>query len=489
MSTQPLNTQIEVDFVLADVSDLPSLAEIQLQAYNDESINRFAFTNWPDPANMLTFYKYMLKQRFASSSTRVFKAVESSTGEILGFMCWTLERGDDEEEKTKGNEEADPLKTMMQELPPCLKMDFLKATAPEFEKLKNIMKGPRHYYISAFAVAPKFQGKGIGSRLLMHCLDIVDDEGLATWLTAVPGSHALYLRFGFEDRGFFDIDLNEWDGGRCKGFGAYRSYAMCRAPREEIFVRIDFSFIAVLVAVDGRGAMFSFEKGFVVTGVDDKSHKGISSSLLSSSNAVTLAMPTMANFSQLHKFLGTSADGQGNFPCPEASCQKVSPSLRSASNHWYLVHRDPTDKPHKCDAQGCDKSYTTTFGLRRHINDKHPSEDYEQKWECREWLCEKHFIDKRELAYHEGPEHEMWWCPMSDCDWNGDENATVDDFIKHRATHSNQPKDTFLPKGKATKRSREEQNQEGGEDEEGTGKRQRLEEGQGDDKSEGEGAI
>jgi hypothetical protein len=57
---------------------------------------------------------------------------------------------------------------------------------------------------------------------------MADQENIPTWLTAMPGSHALYLRYNFEDRCFFDVDLNRWDGGRCRGYGVYRSYAMFR---------------------------------------------------------------------------------------------------------------------------------------------------------------------------------------------------------------------------------------------------------------------
>ena len=44
------------------------------------------------------------------------------------------------------------------------------------------------------------------------------------------GSHDLYLRFGFVDMSHTDIDLNEWDNFKFRGFGVYRSYAMLRQP-------------------------------------------------------------------------------------------------------------------------------------------------------------------------------------------------------------------------------------------------------------------
>lgn len=83
-------------------------------------------------------------------------------------------------------------------------------------------------YVSAFAVEPRSQGKGIGSQLLKTCLDIADRASLPTWLISFPGSHSLYLRFGFKDVDHRDTDLGAWDKGRLRGYGVYRQYAMVR---------------------------------------------------------------------------------------------------------------------------------------------------------------------------------------------------------------------------------------------------------------------
>jgi len=63
-------------------------------------------------------------------------------------------------------------------------------------------------------------------------MDVTDKEGLPTWLMAMPGSHKLYLRFGFTDVDYRDVDLNAWDDYRFRGYGTYRSYAMLRQPQK-----------------------------------------------------------------------------------------------------------------------------------------------------------------------------------------------------------------------------------------------------------------
>jgi predicted N-acetyltransferase YhbS len=82
--------------------------------------------------------------------------------------------------------------------------------------------------LSSFAVPLEHQNKGIGSQLLRHCLEIADKAALPTWLISFPGSHSLYLRFGFVDMDHRDVDLNAWDKNRMRGFGIYRQYAMRR---------------------------------------------------------------------------------------------------------------------------------------------------------------------------------------------------------------------------------------------------------------------
>ncbi|KAE9377068.1 acyl-CoA N-acyltransferase [Stipitochalara longipes BDJ] len=225
--------KIDVTLSHADITDLPVLTEINRLAYMQETISMIAFKNWPAETNMFNFFQSRIKARMETPNTQVFKAV-TETGEIAGFVCWTLEPEkviDEAAVELPGMDFDGPTGKAMQQMKEIFNMEFIMASAPEMENMSNLIKGKKHYYLSTFVVTPKYQGKGIGSKLLQQCIEIADRDGLPAWLSAFPGSHNLYLRFGFEDMGHKDIDLNKWDHYRFRGFGIYRQYSMARQPK------------------------------------------------------------------------------------------------------------------------------------------------------------------------------------------------------------------------------------------------------------------
>lgn len=66
---------------------------------------------------------------------------------------------------------------------------------------------------------------------MRHCKAIADDAQLPTYLTAFPSVHDFHVRFRYENRKSFDVDLNEWSKKEMTGFGIYRNYGMVREIR------------------------------------------------------------------------------------------------------------------------------------------------------------------------------------------------------------------------------------------------------------------
>mgnify|MGYP001816005710 FL=1 len=81
--------------------------------------------------------------------------------------------------------------------------DAHPAFPPEFpellEKSAAYCPAEPHWYLGLLAVDPAHRGKGLGSRLLTHCLEIVDRDRAPAYLESTsPANLTLYERFGFE---------------------------------------------------------------------------------------------------------------------------------------------------------------------------------------------------------------------------------------------------------------------------------------------------
>jgi len=63
-----------------------------------------------------------------------------------------------------------------------------------------LQKKEEHFYFCRFFLLPAYQGRGIGSEILSHCLKIADSEGRAIKLCYLQGNRVggLYRTFGFK---------------------------------------------------------------------------------------------------------------------------------------------------------------------------------------------------------------------------------------------------------------------------------------------------
>ena len=136
---------MEIKIQNAALDDLPVLAEINRLAYTPETTAQIAFAHWPDEENMRVFFAARVKEKMLNADTQIFKAVDVATGTITGFVCWTLETGD--EEKPGFGEPADQNATShaIQQVPDFLNLDFVMTSGAQIETLKQLMKGSKHY--------------------------------------------------------------------------------------------------------------------------------------------------------------------------------------------------------------------------------------------------------------------------------------------------------------------------------------------------------
>jgi len=137
---------IEVTLSHADTTDLPALAEINRLAYMQETISMIAFKDWPAETNMFNFFQARIKARMETPNTLVFKAL-TGTGEIAGFVCWTLEpeKVVDEATAKLGMGANGPTGKALLQMQEIFNLEFIMAAAPEMENMGNLVKGQKHY--------------------------------------------------------------------------------------------------------------------------------------------------------------------------------------------------------------------------------------------------------------------------------------------------------------------------------------------------------
>lgn len=76
-----------------------------------------------------------------------------------------------------------------------------------YTKVTDLKPSEPHWYLPMIGVDPGHQNKGIGSQLLLHGLNVVDEDPMPVFLeSSNPLNVPLYQRFGFEPLDVFDLD-------------------------------------------------------------------------------------------------------------------------------------------------------------------------------------------------------------------------------------------------------------------------------------------
>lgn len=140
-----------------------------------------------------------------------FKAVDNSTGEIVGEARWMIYYEDEELTKSVEDEVEDRINPPMPQMhvqPTAEFARILATTKRETLAVPSVTgetTGPsapiklrKRVYLHVLAVHPDHQKKGIGRKLLQWGLDEADRLGLIAYLEASPDGIRLYESTGFE---------------------------------------------------------------------------------------------------------------------------------------------------------------------------------------------------------------------------------------------------------------------------------------------------
>lgn len=97
--------------------------------------------DWPSPVSLLLIFEDRIRSNFQDPASKVFKIVDDSSHEILGFCSLTLFSG----EENQIPSQAPDASASLPETSSTINVDFTGTLYKDFAKLGDITKGKRHY--------------------------------------------------------------------------------------------------------------------------------------------------------------------------------------------------------------------------------------------------------------------------------------------------------------------------------------------------------
>ncbi|KAB8235719.1 GNAT family N-acetyltransferase [Aspergillus alliaceus] len=193
-------------------TDASVLATIHNNAFPDDNFLKLIYG--PPEENIVGLAKELEQTIRDNPNARFLKAVDNESGSIVGWSWWSIYR--DAETHIKATEDA--LKKSTTPPPgsrcPQAYVDYRRMVVQKREKW---IGGKAVAILQVLVVLPEYQGRGIGTKLLMTGVQEAKDLRLPAWLEASPAGYAVYKNCGFHDVGeSLDFDLVKYGavGGR-----------------------------------------------------------------------------------------------------------------------------------------------------------------------------------------------------------------------------------------------------------------------------------
>jgi hypothetical protein len=115
-------------------ADLPTLAQINTAADQDQAVVFPFFFHDCSPASLLQFFLHRLTASFHNPTTQIIKATDVENGEIVAFVCMT-QVGPNEEGRAANNIPT----------PYSVNLEFAVPMQQNLAKLMEVMDGREHF--------------------------------------------------------------------------------------------------------------------------------------------------------------------------------------------------------------------------------------------------------------------------------------------------------------------------------------------------------
>ena len=255
-----------ISIVPVSTTDVSSLVRVHTAAFKLDLFSILMVANREENAHQNHMRK-SIEFWMSDPDSQLVQAVDAD-GEIVGWSCWVLKGADKTvpaaaksssspkptldvvpstsvkaQEAAEGGPTAGPEASAMPQAPePKTSQDTSRVLGGRmYEDMvqweAEHTKGREYLVLQALATDPRFQRRGIGTKLLQWGIDKADAGDLPCWTHASPASYTLYERVGFQEVGKSDYDLDEYaPGGRGgnRGWGRYTFRYMLRPSRGSV---------------------------------------------------------------------------------------------------------------------------------------------------------------------------------------------------------------------------------------------------------------
>ncbi|OIW26920.1 acyl-CoA N-acyltransferase [Coniochaeta ligniaria NRRL 30616] len=205
----------------ATVDDIPAMARVGVDAFENDELNLVLFPPAPDLtpdrhyADRLRFRAWITLDRMVKPGRITMVAVDDEKdGQIAGYAQWTKPappEGREPDPPAVSPEAAASVTFEREEFPPAFdkeKLPVYRAVSGAEERRVLGEDGTKNVWcLDILAVDPACQGRGVGRMLVQWGIEKAKAEGKGLYLCATPTGKPFYSRLGLglENVGAFEL--------------------------------------------------------------------------------------------------------------------------------------------------------------------------------------------------------------------------------------------------------------------------------------------
>ncbi|KAI7530586.1 hypothetical protein KC331_g14583 [Hortaea werneckii] len=188
-------------------ADIPAFVRLELEAFRPHPRIPMLWPRGYTP-DLYAYYEDSKTQSLQKEASRIAKAVDDETGEIVAVAQWTF--------ALEGNDEGNKISQFTSEQPPANwpeggNWELRRFFKIEWEEWRAEMMGEKPYIqLNVLVTHPKHERRGAATQLVRWGCEQADKLGVAMCLESTPTGLKLYERFGFRTGKVIRADMRDF---------------------------------------------------------------------------------------------------------------------------------------------------------------------------------------------------------------------------------------------------------------------------------------